>query len=95
MAGMLIRSAEKDDSVVDHVEEHRGDEASCLFEEEGVGYPEEEDREPGERWMVHGEEGGAGQDGAPAAPFAVESAVEQAAEQILLGEGSEADGHDG
>ena len=45
--------------------------------------------------VIDGEEGGAAEDGGPASPFAVEGAVEEAAEEILLGEGGEGDRHDG
>jgi hypothetical protein len=45
--------------------------------------------------MVNREEGGAADDGAPAAPFAIQRAEEEAAEEIFLGEWGEADRGDG
>jgi hypothetical protein len=80
LASTTVCSAKQDDSVVDHVKQDGGREASCLFEKKCIGYPKERDGEPGERRMIHGEEGGASEYGAPAAPLAIESTVEQAAE---------------
>jgi len=44
--------------------------------------------------MIDGEEGGTADDDAPSSLLAVEGTEEEAAEEILFGEGREGDGHD-
>src|SRR5579872_3608121 len=73
------------------MEGNRRREAARALEEQRIHRTEEPDRKPGERRVIDGEEGGATEDGAPAAPFAVEGAIEETAEQEFLGKGRHQD----